>query len=180
MAKVKAIGKTADEKLQNIENAVFENTNRDPVEVQNKDIPLLADVLYVMQEICQIEKRREWQKDRLFSISQHLTGMPGGSGTPKGLDEAFAALSEIDTEHEKKCKDYMRKLRKAQKILNGIESQSMRTFVQMKYVMDLPDTEIRKELNLSKHGFYRARQCIESAPCMAAVKWQERYILVDK
>ena len=95
-------------------------------------------------------------------------------------EKDFAALSEIDTEHEKKCKDYMRKLRKAQKILNGIESQSMRTFVQMKYVMDLPDTEIRKELNLSKHGFYRARQCIESAPCMAAVKWQERYILVDK
>lgn len=149
-----------------------------PVEIRNKDIPLLADIFYIMQDIKQLEQRREWQQDRMFNITQHLTGMPGGGGSPKGLDEAFALLSEIDDEHKRRCKDYARQLRKAQKILNGIGSRSMRTFVVMKYVMDAPDTEIRRELNMSKHGFYRARKCIETAPCMAAVKWQERYILV--
>ena len=54
----------------------------------------------------------------------------------------------------------------------------MRTFVVMKYVMDVSDSEIRRELNMTKHGFYRARKCVEEASCMAAVKWQERYILV--
>lgn len=151
----------------------------EPIKVRNKDIPLLADIFYIMQEIKQIEQRREWQQERMFNITQHLTGMPGG-GTPKGLDEAFALLAEIDDEHKQKCKDYARQLRKAQRILNGIESRSMRAFVVMKYVMDAPDTEIMRELNMTKHGFYRARAAVEDAACMAAVKWQERYILVNK
>ena len=151
---------------------------REPVEVQNKDIPLLSEVLCIMQDIRQLEQRREWQQDRMINITQHLTGMPGG-GSPKGFEEAFAILSEIESEHEKRVKDYARQLRKAQKILNGIESRTMRTFVTMKYVMDVSDTEIRKELNLTRRGFDRARRCVETAPCMAAVKWQERYILRD-
>lgn len=150
-----------------------------PVKIKNKDIPLLAEVFCIMQDIKQIEQRREWQQDRMFNITQHLTGMPGGGGSPRGLDEAFAILSEIDDEHKQRCKEYARQLRKAQKILNSIESRTMRTFVVMKYVMDAPDTEIRQALNMTKHGFYRARRCVENASCMAAVKWQERYILVD-
>lgn len=148
-----------------------------PVMIRNRDIPLLADVLPIMQEICQIERRRDWQRDRMTNITQHLSGMPGGGGVPKGLDEAFALLSELDEEHERRCKEYVRQLRAAQRILNGIESRSMRTFVIMKYVMDVPDTDIRDELNMTRTGFNRARRCVESAECMAAVKWRERYIL---
>lgn len=148
-----------------------------PVMIRNRDIPLLADVLPIMQEICQIERRRDWQRDRMTNITQHLSGMPGGGGEPKGLDEAFALLSELDEEHEQRCKEYVRQLRAAQRILNGIESRSMRTFVIMKYIMDVPDTDIRDELNMTRTGFNRARRCVESAECMAAVKWRERYIL---
>lgn len=148
-----------------------------PVVVHNRDIPLLADVLPIMQEICQIEQRRDWQRDRMVNITQHLSGMPGGGGVPKGLDEAFALLSELDEEHEQRCKDYVRQLKAAQKILNGIESRSMRTFVIMKYVMNVRDADIRQELNMTRTGFNRARRCVESADCMAAVKWRERYIL---
>lgn len=148
-----------------------------PVVIHNRDIPLLADVLPIMQEICQIEQRRDWQRDRMLNITQHLTGMPGGGGVPKGLDEAFALLSELDEEHEQRCKDYVRKLRAAQKILNRIESQSMRTFVIMKYVMNVRDADIRDELNLTRTGFNRARRCVESAERMADVIWRERYIL---
>lgn len=148
-----------------------------PVVIHNKDIPLLADVLPIMQEICQIERRRDWQRDRMLNITQHLTGMPGGGRTPKGLDEAFALLSELDEEHEKRCKEYVRQLRTAQKILNAIESRSMRTFVIMKYVMDVSDSEIRQELNMTRTGFNRARRCVESAERMADVVWRERYIL---
>jgi len=145
-------------------------------EVNNKDIPVLADTLSIMQAIYNIEVRRQWQRDRMSNISQHLTGMPSAH-YPHGLDEAFSALSELDTEHKQHCRQYVRQLKKIEKILNSIESMSMRIFVEMKYVMDVPDTEIRNNLNMSKRGFYRAKECIESAPCMAAVKWQERYIL---
>lgn len=148
-----------------------------PVVIRNRDIPLLADVLCIMQEICRIEQRRDWQRDRMFSITQHISGMPGGGGKPKGFEEAFAILSELDEEHEQRCKEYVRQLKTAQRILNGIESRNMRTFVMMKYIMNIPDTEIRDELNMTRRGFDRARKCVEEAECMAAVKWRERYIL---
>ena len=57
-----------------------------PVKIRNRDIPLLADIFTIMQDIRQIEERREWQKGRMFNITQHLTGMPGGGGMPKVLD----------------------------------------------------------------------------------------------
>lgn len=159
---------------QNIEAAEY---NIDSIPINNADIPLLADVLCIMQDIFQIEQRREWQQDRMFNITQHLTGMPHGGGSTKGFDDVIAMLLELDEKHEQRCKDYVRQLKRAQKILNNIESRSMRTFVTMKYVMNSPDVEIRKELNMTRRGFERARRCIESAPCMAAVKWRERYIV---
>lgn len=151
-----------------------------PVEVRNRDIPLLSEILYIMQMVCQIEERRDWQRDRMTNITQHLTWVPGGGGLPKGLDDAFALLSELDEEHETQCKEYTRQLRKAQKILNSIESLTMRTFVLMKYIMDVPDVEIRDKLNMTRRGFDRARRAVEEAPDMASVKWQERYIVVQK
>lgn len=151
-----------------------------PVTVKNRDIPLLSEILYIMQDICRIEERREWQHDRIFNITQHLTGMPGGGGLPRGYDETFALLSEMDEDHKAECREYVRQLRKAEKILNRIESRTMRTFVLMKYVMDVPDVKIRQELNMTWRGFDRARRAVEDAPNMAAVKWQERYIVVQK
>lgn len=147
-----------------------------PVIVRNQDIPLLSEILYIMQDIAQLEKRRDWQRDRMVNITQHLSAAPSGWGH-KGFDEAFSALSEIDEEHETRCREYTRQLKKAQKILNSIESRTLRTFVLMKYVMDVPDIKIRQELNMTWRGFERARKAVESAPCMAAVKWQEKYIV---
>lgn len=163
-----------------VQDSAVEAGSQKPVEVHNRDILLLADVLYIMQEVCRTEQRRDWQRDRMYNITQHLTGMPGSGSLPKGFDDAFAMLSEIDEEHENLCKGYVRKLRKAQRILNGIESQSMRTFVLMKYILDVPDADIQRELNLTRRGFERARNCVEKAPDMASVRWQERYILVQK
>lgn len=151
-----------------------------PIEVRNRDIPLLSEVLYIMQEICQIEQRRNWQHDRMTNITQHLSWMPKGGGLPKGLDDAFALLSEIDEEHEARCREYVCQLQEAQKILNGIESRTMRTFVMMKYIMNVSDANIREELNMTRRGFDRARRCVEEASCMAEVKWCERYIVVQK
>ena len=151
-----------------------------PVAIRNRDIPLLAEVLCIMQDVCMVEKMREWQRERLTNITPHLTGMPGGGGLPKGYEEAFALLSELDEDHAKKCREYGEKLRKAQDIINGITNTTMRTFVMMKYMFETPDTEIRKELNMTRRGFDRARKCVEEAPNMAAVKWQDRYIIANK
>lgn len=150
-----------------------------PAVIHNRDIPVLADVLSMMQTVNQIERRRDWQRDRLTHITQSLTGMPGGGGEPKGLDHAFSILDELDREQEKECRGYARQLKKAQKIINGIESQSMRAFVTMKYVMGCTAKEIRQELNMTDWGYRRASLSVENAPCMGLVKWQEKYILIQ-
>lgn len=151
-----------------------------PVVIRNRDIPLLADVLCIMQDVRMMEMQKEWQHDRLLNITPHLTGMPSGGGLPKGMEEAFAAISEMEEKHAKKCLEYTGLLERAQDILNRIQSQTMRTFVMMKYVFDSPDTEIRKELNMTRRGFDRARKCVEEAPDMAGVRWQEKYIVAPK
>lgn len=144
--------------------------------VCNRDIPLLQEVLPVMQLVERTEELREWQRGRAVKITANLTGMPRG-GDALGLDGVLAALDELDRNQADECREYACRLRAAQRILNSIESLTMRAFVMMKYVMGVQDGEIRKELNMTRWGFERARQSVEDAPDMASVKWKERYIL---
>ena len=148
-----------------------------PVVVKNKDIIILAQVLYIMQDVCNAERRRVWQQERLYNITQHYSGMPGGPGVPVGLDATFAAIAEIDEQHAEKCAEYVKDLKAAEAILNRIGSRSMRTFVEMKYVMDIPNQEIMRALNMTDYYFRQARQAIEQAEDMAHVDWKERYVL---
>jgi len=151
-------------------------TKEGPVVVRNHDIPLLAEVLPVMQLIGQTETLRDWQRARVLHITANLTGMPRGGGAA-GLDDAVAAMDELDREQHLAVREYAMHLRRAQRILNGIESRTMRSFVMMKYVMGLPDAEVQRELNMTRRGFDRARRSVEDAQDMASVKWQERFIL---
>ena len=153
--------------------------SKKPVVIRNRDIPILADVLPTMQLVNQTERRLDWQHDRMLSINQHISGMPGGGSLPKGLEDAFAMLEEAGEAHEGQLKQYNHELRAAERVLNAIESRTMRAFVVMKYVMDVPDAEIRRELNMSEWGFNRARKAIEEAETMASVVWRERYILAE-
>ena len=146
--------------------------------VRNRDIPLLADILPTMQLVAQTERRLDWQHDRMLSINQHITGMPGGGGLPKGLEDAFAKLEDAGEAHEENVRQYLHELREAERVLNGIPSRSMKAFVIMKYVMDIPDAEIRRDLNMTEWGFNRARKAVEEAECMAAVVWREKYIVL--
>ena len=149
----------------------------EPITVKNRDILTLANVLYVMQDVKSVEQRRLWQQDRIFNITQKITGMPGGGGVPKGLDDTFAAISELEETYRESCQKYVRVLKAAEEVLNGIASPSMRTFVTMKYMLDMPNQEIMRSLNMSEWAFRKARETIEQAQDMAHVQWRERYIL---
>lgn len=144
--------------------------------VKNRDLQTLADVLPTMQLVCRAEEMTLWQRERMTNITQHLTGMPGGGGSPKGLDSMLVSFESAAERWQQKLRDYTRALRRAERILNGIDSLEMRAFVVMKYVMDVPDTEIRRELNLSEWAFGRARKAVEEAPDMRSVVWRERYM----
>ena len=40
-----------------------------PTVIHNRDIPLLAEVLCIMQDLRMTEQQREWQHDRLTNIT---------------------------------------------------------------------------------------------------------------
>ncbi len=150
---------------------------QEPRIIRNKDIPLLARVLYIMQDVCSLEKRREWQKERMFNCTQRFNGMPNGKGVPRGIDAALAAIDELNEEHKEQVLSYVRELKAAEKIINSISSRTMRTFVTMLYVDNLPPEQVRKELNLTEWGFRMARDSIEQAKDMESVVWREKYII---
>lgn len=143
--------------------------------IANRDIPLLTRIFYTMKDIECLEKRSEWQYERMFSVTKRLRGMPGGGGLPTGMDSALAEVDELNHEYGEKIKQYVYELKTAEKILNGIESSTMRTFVRMYYVDNIPKKEIMNDLDMTEWRFNQARESIEQADSMEAVRWHERY-----
>ena len=96
------------------------------------------------------------------------------------LNKVIETISELEEQQAKQTKEYADQLKKAQQILNSIASRTLRTFVMMKYMFETPDTEIRRELNMTRRSFDQARKCVEDAPDMASVRWQEKYVVAKK
>lgn len=150
---------------------------REPIPVRNRDIPMLSRVLYIMQAVSSTEQKRMWLQDRLWNMTQRITGMPGGGGEPKGLDAPFAAIGETEEAYGQECAEWMAELKRAEDILNGIPSETMRVFVTMRYLLDMSRKEIMGRLNLKRWRYEEMCQAIEQAEDMQSVVWKERYIL---
>lgn len=150
---------------------------REPQKVRNRDIPPLSRVLYMMQGVSATEQIRQWQQDRLWNITQKITGLPGGGGVPGGYEKNFAAIGEIEEKYAAQCNEYTEEMQEAEKILNAIASPTMRTFVMMKYVLHIPDRKIMRELNIRRWKLDKMSKAIEEAESMDQVTWRERYTL---
>jgi len=144
--------------------------------VKNRDVVLLCRVLPTMQLVCSLEKRSLWQRERMYKITAQLSGTPRGGQGPMGIDGALAALEGAQERCEEAIKNYVRSLRAAEKIVNGIESPLMRAFVVMYYMDNMSASVVQRELNMTRRGFERARTAIEEAPDMARVVWREKLI----
>ena len=149
---------------------------QEPRIVKNKDIPLLSRVLCTMQNVVNAEDKMMWQQDRLSNITQSLSGMPGTRGMPSGFDATLAELEDLRDESKEQLQGYMRELKAAERIINSIASDAMRTFVVMYYVNNLPAAVIRRELNMTEFTFGKVRDAIERAEDMSKVKWYDRFI----
>lgn len=145
------------------------------VEVKNRDIPTLAAVLGMLQTVGKTEEMAQRQRDIMLKITAAFGGTPGG-GERRGLDSAVATLDELEGELQRGVAAYARTLREAERILNGIESPTMRAFVLLKYVTGARDAEVRRVLGLTRRGFARAVRAVQDAEDMKSVRWQERYI----
>ena len=151
---------------------------REPVKIRNRDIPLLSRVLYIMQGVSATEQIRQWQQDRLWNITQKITGLPGGGGVPGGYEKNFSAIGEIEEKYAAQCDEYTQEMREAEDILNAITSETMRIFVMMKYVLHVPDRRIMRELNIGRRRMETMTRVVENAESMEKVKWHERYALL--
>ena len=147
--------------------------------IRNRDIIPLSHILYAIQDVSTTEQMRQWQQDRLYAMTQRITGMPGGGSQPTGYEENMATIGELEEKYGKECQEYTRELLKAEKILNGIKSRTMRTFVVMRYVFGIGNSEIMKRLNMKRRRFEQACKAIEQAPDMEHVQWQERFSLKE-
>ena len=145
--------------------------------IRNRDIPKLTRVLYAMQDVSATERRRLWLQERLWNMTAKLTGMPGGGGDPKGYEENFAEICEMEEKYAEECARFMGELKEAEEILNGIEPENLRTFAAMKYVMGMSRSVILRELNLKRWEYSGISSAMEQAESMKDVKWPERYAL---
>ena len=143
--------------------------------IRNRDIELLTRIFYIMQDIRSLQRRSDFQNDLLFSTTKRLTGMPGGGGLPHGFDVIIGELEEMNRDYGDKIGDYIRDLRKAEKIINGIPSGTMRTFVRMYYVDQVEKAEIMKDLEMTEYQFDKARKAIEEAESMRKTDWPEKF-----
>ena len=147
--------------------------------VKNQDIPLLTRIFYILKEAESVERRGEWTYERLFNITRRMTGMPIGGGNPPGMDGTLAEVEELNRIYGDKLAECIKALKDAERILNGIESQTMRTFVQMYYIDDIGRQEIMRELNMTEWKFNKARENIENAESMKKVVWKERFCILE-
>jgi hypothetical protein len=144
------------------------------MERKNRDAELMEGIFDLMNETVSVEKRSEWTYERMFSITRKMTGMPGGGGNAPGMDGMLAEVEELNGFYGEKLKRCLAMLRKAERVLNGIENQRMRTFVQMVYIDRAAKGKVMKDMEMSEYMFEKCVERIEVAESMRKVKWPER------
>ena len=142
--------------------------------VRNKDIPLLTQIFYIMQDIRSLQHRSEFNDEQLYSTTKRLTGMPGGGGLPHGFDSILVELEEVNREYGEKIAKYVKDLRKAEKILNGITDNRLYTFVRLVYVDQVAQAEAIRDMELTEYQFNKIRKNIEDAEDMQKAVWVEK------
>lgn len=143
--------------------------------IRNRDVLLLTRIFYIMADIRSLQRRCEFHTEQLFSTTKRLTGMPGGGGLPHGFDSIIGELEEMNRDYIERINEYCRDLMRAEKTLNNIPHETMRTFVRMVYVDQLAQAEVLRELEMSEYQFDKARRAIEEAESMRKVDWPEKW-----
>lgn len=147
---------------------------RQPRIVRNRDIGTLEKVHYLKGEIESLEERARWERERMKSITQHLSAAPGGGGG-RGMDDCFAKIDSLEERHRNLISVYDRTIRKAEAIIGRISSAQMRCFVTMLYLDGKSGSDVQSKLKMTRWQFENARECVENAECMDAVLWHDRY-----
>lgn len=148
-----------------------------PKEVKNRDIIILSRATDQLAELDIIKEKRDMLNERRYSMSQAITGLPGGH-QKKGLDDLLSRVDELERELVEKQAELFGCILDAERILKGIQNHSMYAFVSLKYYYQDADAAIQRRLNIPRSQFERMCEVVENAPNMAAVVWPEKYTCV--
>lgn len=142
--------------------------------VKNKDLVTLSRVKAMEAEIQALEEREAWQRERMQKITATLTGVPGGGGGKRGMDDALSALEELENDHKRLIKSYTRLVRKAEGALCRVQSQEIRAIVRLCYMDGATDRSAWEALGITRYRLESAKRAIESAESLEAVRWADR------
>ena len=142
--------------------------------MRNQDVKLMENIFDILNETVSVERRNEWAHERMYSITRWITGMPGGGGNSPGMDGLIAEVEELSEIYGEKLRKCLNDLKRAERVLNGIENQRFRTFVQMFYIDRVQKAEILREMNMTEYVFNKCRERIEQAENMKKVDWPEK------
>lgn len=81
-----------------------------------------------------------------------------GKGIPKsleGLDNGEEQLRELKAYHKNRCRKLLRRLKQAEKFIEGIEDSEMRTILRMYYINGSNQQEIADTLNYDQASISR-------------------------
>lgn len=81
--------------------------------VENENLKALMKVRYLQADIESLELRELWERERMNRMTQQITACVGGSGGKGGMDEAFAAMADIEQRHRLLVKSYTRQIARA-------------------------------------------------------------------
>ena len=141
--------------------------------LNNRDLDPLLKIFYTMENIRSLQRRSEFHEEQMYRITQILTGMPGGGGMHATFDGILGELEELNGMYGDEIAGYVRELKAAERILNGILDERLKTFVRMFYVDGIGQSEVKRELELTEKRFQDVRKAVETADRMAEVRWPE-------
>ena len=124
--------------------------------VENENLKALMKVRYLQADIESLELRERWERERMNRMTQQITACVGGSGGKGGMDEAFAAMADIEQRHRLLVKSYTRQ------IVGEIRDPEKRSLARLIYLDGVADIRARERLGLSRGEFERLRRELEA------------------
>ena len=144
-------------------------------EIHNPDIRRIREIPYLRESLEALERRRDWARGRCERITRQFSPVSGGGGgARRPMDDMAAELEELDRRYQLLMKSYLRQLRHAERLLAGIESLQLRTFITLAYLEDRKGPDIQKRMNMSRWVYENSRRICEEADSIGEIKWHDR------
>lgn len=118
----------------------------------------LGQYQYIINSITALEIQREEIRTRAGKITATLSGMPGGGGNSRKIEDNAIELAAIDTEIAKLAEELTRKTVGILKVINALPHSFERNVIEAIYINGCTEDEAAGRLGKSKETIRRAHK----------------------